>query len=136
MGGTKQKVIRKKRSAANSPETYGPIGAEAEEKCSPACGHSHCGRVCNVRFCGPTTQLRDHHIVHAAKGVSHVWTAAIVSGLAVVLTGAIAYSVMASTQPDTVDTTQLELNAVRQKLNNIEKTLNRISQQPNTACQQ
>ena len=57
------------------------------------CGHSSCGPGgCKVRYCGPTTSIRDHHIMHAANGVTHVWAAAIVTGLAIVLTGAIAYS--------------------------------------------
>jgi TolA-binding protein len=34
--------------------------------------------------------MRDHHIVHAAKGVTHIWSAAIVTGFALVMTGAIA----------------------------------------------
>lgn len=61
----------------------------------PVCGHdsmSCSGGTCGVRYVGPTTHIRDHHAVHAARGVSHVWTAAIVSGFAVVLTGAIAFT--------------------------------------------
>lgn len=30
--------------------------------------------------------------MHVARGVSHIWTAVIIAGLAVVLTGAVAYS--------------------------------------------
>lgn len=35
--------------------------------------------------------MRDHHILHAARGMTHVWSAAVISGLAVVITGVIAY---------------------------------------------
>ncbi len=57
------------------------------------CGHDGCGTgSCNVRYVGPVSHLRDHHALHAARGVAHVWTAAIVSGLAVVLTGVLAYN--------------------------------------------
>lgn len=74
----KGRVIRAKK-AANSP-VPGP------------CGHSHCGEMCRVRYIGPVTSIRDHHIMHVARGVSHIWTAVIIAGLAVVLTGAVAYS--------------------------------------------
>jgi hypothetical protein len=77
----KSRVIRSKK-AGNSP---------APTKVGP-CGHSHCGDVCRVRYIGPVSNMRDHHILHTARGVSHIWTAAIIAGLAVVLTGAVAYS--------------------------------------------
>ena len=64
------------------------------------CGHSSCeAGGCKVRYCGPTTSIRDHHIMHAANGVTHVWAAAIVTGLAIVLTGAIAYSSVEASGP-------------------------------------
>ncbi len=80
MGVIKQKRVgRRMASAANSPEPSGPM-----------CGHGDCGADCKVRYVGPTSHMRDHHIIHAAKGVAHVWSAAIVTGFALVLTGAIA----------------------------------------------
>ncbi|MFA6099257.1 MAG: hypothetical protein WC750_00065 [Patescibacteria group bacterium] len=78
---TKPKMVRSKK-AANSPAPT-VIGS---------CGHSHCGEMCRVRYIGPVTSIRDHHIMHVARGVSHIWTAVIIAGLAVVLTGAVAYS--------------------------------------------
>jgi sensor domain CHASE-containing protein len=36
--------------------------------------------------------LRDHHILHAAHGTAHVWPAAIVAGLAVVVTVTLAFA--------------------------------------------
>ena len=88
MGVIKQKRAgRRTVAAANSPEPSGPM-----------CGHGGCEAECKVRYVGPTSHIRDHHIVHAAKGVTHIWSAAIVTGFALVLTGAIALTaVQAST---------------------------------------
>jgi hypothetical protein len=93
-GASKQKkTIRRVKKASNSPIPSGPRGGFSVEDSNPTCGHHNCtGGKCNVRYVGPVTSLRDHHIMHAARGATHVWTAAIVAGLAVVLTGAIAYS--------------------------------------------
>jgi len=77
----------------SSPIPKGPCGGSSFDEINSLCGHSGCGGgKCNVRYVGPTTHLRDHHIIHAARGASHVWTAAIVAGLAVVLTGALGYA--------------------------------------------
>lgn len=56
------------------------------------CGHDGCEGTCRVRYVGAVSHIRDHHVLHAARGVGHVWTAAVVTGLAVVLTGAFAYT--------------------------------------------
>lgn len=45
-----------------------------------------------VHYVGPTTHINDHHLIHAARGISNVWTAAVVAGLGVVLTATFAYS--------------------------------------------
>jgi len=83
MGEIKKKktVRRAGKKAANSPAP-----------CDAACGHSGCGPSCQVRYVGPTSHVRDHHALHAARGASHIWMAAIVTGFALVLTGAIALS--------------------------------------------
>ena len=81
-----KKPVRKVVKSGNSPAPSGPIIMQN------TCGHSHCDRACKVRYCGPTTSLTDHHAFHAARGVMHVWTASIVAGLAIVLTGTIAYT--------------------------------------------
>lgn len=92
MAVTKTKTTSARtRKAIASPVPEGPVGGMGMME-DPACGHSNCGRACNVRHVGPTSPIRDHHIAHIARGVSNVWTASIVAGLAVVLTGAIAYS--------------------------------------------
>lgn len=56
------------------------------------CGHSKCGVACNVRYVGHTSRIVDHHTFHMARAVANIWAAAIVVGLAVVLTGAVAYT--------------------------------------------
>jgi hypothetical protein len=64
------------------------------------CGHSGCDDMCKVRYAGPTSHPRDHRMHEIASGVKHVWTASVVAGLAVVLTGVIAFNaVQAETAP-------------------------------------
>ena len=77
----KKRLVRSKVKSANSPSPM-PMMAK--------CGHSSCGEQCNVRYVGATSHISHHHIMHAARGVAHVWTAAIIAGLAVVITGAVA----------------------------------------------
>ncbi len=95
------------------------------------CGHDSCSpSACNVRYVGPVSHMRDHHALHAARGVTHVWTAAIVSGLAVVLTGVLAYSAaQAQTRrspavvPQTADTRLL-----MQRLDRLELMVKEVAQ--------
>jgi len=90
--GTRRRPATRLSMAAASSPTPGSMGA------SSTCGHDGCGGSgCSVRYVGPVSHLRDHHALHAAHGVAHVWTAAVVSGLAVVLTGVIAYNAQAAT---------------------------------------
>jgi len=113
---TKGRVI-KTRKAANSPAP-GP------------CGHSHCGEVCRVRYIGAVTSIRDHHIMHVARGISHVWTATIIAGLAVVLTGAVAFSSVnaANQNRDDVRTAQ-STSLILDKMQSIESRLNALENQ-------
>ena len=74
--------------AGSSPEPEGAVQS------SNSCGHGGCGHACRVRYVGQTSHLRDHYTMHAARGVTHIWSAAVVTGLAVVLTGAVGYSVV------------------------------------------
>ncbi len=77
-------------SAASSSSAEG--GAPPVEPMgSSACGHSGCERSCNVRYVGPVSHIRDHHALHAAQGVSHIWSASIITGFAIVLTGAMVF---------------------------------------------
>lgn len=88
------------------------------------CGHSHCERMCKVRYCGPTTSLTDHHALHAARGVMHVWTASIVAGLAIVLTGTIAYTAAeAKPMRPTLGTALEEVHALTLRTQALEQLL-------------
>ena len=74
-----------------------------------------------MRYVGATSQIRDHHMMHAAKGSVHIWTAAIVTGLALVITGAIAFNTaQANSDYRAVEgqhALRQELNIELQKLN-------------------
>ncbi len=83
---SKKRVIRKRTKAGNSPSP-GSI-----QKCGP-CGHTHCGETCRVRYIGATSHMRDHHVLRASRSISHIWSAVIIAGFAIVLTGAISYHV-------------------------------------------
>lgn len=99
------------------------------------CGHSGCNRSCNVRYVGPVSHIRDHHVLHAARGVTHVWSAAVVSGLAVVLTGAIAYSgVEARTAK--VNENMLRASATREDMVRIMNRLEVLEKQIRISCGQ
>jgi hypothetical protein len=130
-----RKSIRRVRPMANAPEPEGPLGGMSN---SPSCGHGGCGVECNVRYCGPTSHMRDHHIMHAAKGASQVWMAAIVAGLAVVLTGAVAFSSVeaqvkagaANARPAAPATVSIEsrLDRISAKLDQLERKIDGIAE--------
>lgn len=105
----KKRTTRRRAKSANSP--------------SP-CGHAYCSDQCRVRYIGPTTHIRDHHILHAARGISHVWPAVIIAGLAIVLTGAIAYNAVNAQNQETEK--NLVQNSTEQILNKIEQLELRI----------
>src|SRR3989344_2830556 len=94
------KAKKSGRKAANTPAPCGP---------GSTCGHSGCeGGTCSARY---------------------VWTAAIVAGLAVVLTGTVAYT--SAQAQDKVDTPSLFiLNSLRR----IEQRLDRIEPKLESAC--
>lgn len=129
-----RKSIRRVRPMANAPEPEGPLGGMSN---SPSCGHGGCGVECNVRYCGPTSHMRDHHIMHAAKGASQVWMAAIVAGLAVVLTGAVAFSSVeaqvkaGATNARPVPSTsslEMRLDKISAKLDQMERKIDGIAE--------
>lgn len=110
------------------------ISATPEQVMDAACGHSACGVSCNVHYVGPTTSISDHHAHHTARGVNHVWAAAIVSGLAVVLTGVVAYSSVeagsVNTQQGSTVVGQMEVDRLVERLNTLEVQLRDVK----TAC--
>lgn len=132
---------RPKSSRSSSSVRRRPAKAAMSAASSPAmdpktmfnsCGHDSCTpSACNVRYVGPVSHIRDHHAMHAARGVMHVWTAAIVSGLAVVLTGVLAYSAAqaqtrrtpAAAAPQSADTRLL-----MQRLDRLELMVKEVAQ--------
>ena len=137
--------VRRMRKAISSPVPEGPVGGMGMNE-DPTCGHSTCGRTCNVRHAGPTSPIRDHHIAHIARGVSNVWTASIVAGLAVVLTGAIAYSAVQAAPIERTDSVQLttasgfaklnaRLDALNSRLDNLELRIKVLNDQYTTSPQ-
>ncbi len=108
--------------------------ATPEQQMDAVCGHSACGVSCNVHYAGPTTSISDHHAYHAARGTNHVWAAAIVSGLAVVLTGAVAYSSVeassTSTAAGSAIVVQSEVDRLVERLTTLEVQLRDVK----TAC--
>jgi hypothetical protein len=134
MGEMKPKKPARRRviKAANSPEPTGPVGGSVpDEPMEPQCGHMGCkDGSCGVRYVGPTSHMRDHHIVHAARGITHVWSAAIITGLAVVLTGAIAWS-SAEAKTAAAPTNQSDLRSLAKKIDRIEAMIKAM----NDKCQ-
>lgn len=62
--------------------------------CGPSseCGHDTCnGPACRVKYVGPVSSLGDHHAFTASRGSTHIWAAAVITSLALVVTGTIAF---------------------------------------------
>jgi hypothetical protein len=136
-----KKSVRRVRKAVSAPEPMGPVGGMTDT--DPTCGHSGCsGAVCNVRYVGPTSHVRDHHIAHTAQGMTHVWTAAVVAGLAVVLTGSIAYSAVNAASTAKVDATNANMarmiERMNQRMERMEDVLKKVQAQcgPKTALEE
>jgi len=75
--------------------------------------------------------MHNHFLVHTARGVTHIWTAAIVAGLAVVITGAIAYTAVHAqeVQNDPTILTLLSLRRIEMRLDRMEPKLNYLYNQ-------
>lgn len=86
----------------------------------------NCETCCRVRHCGPTSHVRDHHAHVAARGVHHTWMAAIVTGAAIVLTGALAFQgVEAGSSEVRTGDAQL-VQEVRRLINRVEDVENEL----------
>lgn len=107
------------------PVPSGPRGGFGGDGECGDCGHSKCGKTCNVRYVGPISLIRDHHIWHAARGVSHIWTATIVTGVALVLTGVMAYTIV---DAQTTRDSQIEQNAAQTQMRQLIQRINQMDQ--------
>lgn len=118
----KRRSVAKTTDEGSTPIPSGP-GTDA------LCGHGGCGSgQCNVRYVGPTSHPRDHYALHAARGVAHIWMAVIVTGVSMVLTGALAFTaVQAKTDQDQSlrdGKSRADLTRVMERLDKIERAVN------------
>ncbi|MCC7523139.1 hypothetical protein IT407_05095 [Candidatus Uhrbacteria bacterium] len=114
---TKMKPVRRRAAkAASSPIPMGP-----------ACGHEGgCGEGgCKVRYVGPVSHLTDHHSYTAARASSHIWGAALITSLALVVTGAVAFNSVEAAQTKKAQEMYRQ-NANRGDIEKIITQLNRI----------
>lgn len=86
----KRPLTRRRAITASAPAEG---GAPVAESVGSRCGHDGCSESprCNVRYVGPMSSVQAHHALHAARGAAHIWTASIITGFAVVLTGVVAF---------------------------------------------
>ncbi|HEU0050917.1 MAG TPA: hypothetical protein VFQ60_02560 [Patescibacteria group bacterium] len=87
------------------------------------CGHSHCDSRCHVRYVGAVSHPMHHHILHTARGMSHIWSAAVITGLALVLTGAIAYTAVDAETVQREALTRSEYARMMERVQSMEKSL-------------
>lgn len=121
-GARRRPATRLAMAAASSP-------APGSMSAFNTCGHDGCGGSgCSVRYVGPVSHLRDHHALHAARGVAHVWTAAVVSGLAVVLTGVVAYNAQAATTTRRAMVPAADMRMVMERLDRMERAMHEMAQ--------
>ena len=120
MTGTKKTTKRTyKRRAGNSPSP------SRRKVVMPACGHSSCEpNRCKVQHIGPTSRMYDHHILHAARGITHTWVAVIVAGLALLITGTFLFiNVNAQDKVDYSLVTNNSTNVILQRLDKLENKM-------------
>lgn len=115
---TRKRTTRTKKPAGNSP---------APSMGNAVCGHDgHCtSNACNVRYVGPTSQIADHHATHFAQASTHIWSAAVVTGLALVVTGTIAFQAANAESTQAARALQKQ-NANRADIAQVIEQLNRI----------
>lgn len=82
---TKPKKTTRRRKAASTPIPTGP-------GTGPTCGHDgNCTpNACRVTYGGPVSRVHDHHMIRAARGTTHIWPAAIITSLALLVTASVA----------------------------------------------
>jgi hypothetical protein len=75
-----------------------------------------------VTYAGPVSRVHDHHVISAARGTTHIWPAAIITSLALLVTASVAFY--------SVDAAQDERTAALQKQTanraDIEKIMERL----------
>lgn len=83
---TTPKKTTRRRKAASTPIPKGPGSG-------PTCGHDgNCTpNACKVTYAGPVSRVHDHHMIRAARGTTHIWPAAIITSLALLVTASVAF---------------------------------------------
>lgn len=117
---TPKKTVRRKK-AASTPIPTGPGSS------GPTCGHDgNCTtNACAVTYAGPVSRLHDHHMIRASRGTTHIWPAAVITSLALLVTGTVAfYSVNAAEDERTAALQRQGAN--RADVQKIVEQLNRI----------
>ncbi len=83
-----------------------------------------------VRYVGATSHISHHHIMHAARGVTHIWSAVIIAGLAVVLTGAVAFATANAQAKEQDDLRTAHVTSqILDKLDGMEARLNALEKE-------
>lgn len=106
-------------------------GAVPMSMCAP-CGHSHCSGRCHVRYVGAVSHPSHHHILTAARGASNVWVAIVITGLAMVMTGAISYTVVEAKTDANNAITQTQFQKLMNRLQLMESAVHDVRSICNT----
>lgn len=103
--------------AASTPIPCGP---------GSTCSHDGCtGPTCRVRYVGPVSSLGDHHAYHAARGSTHIWAAALITSLALAVTGAVAFQSVEAAQTKQAEVLSKQ-NASRADIAELKEMMRRI----------
>src|SRR5688500_1369972 len=111
------KPRRRSMKAASTPIPCGP---------GSTCGHDGCsGPTCRVRYVGPVSSLGDHHDFTASRGSTHIWAAAMITSLALVVTGAVAFQSVEAAQTKQAEVLSKQ-NASRADIAELKEMMRRI----------
>ncbi len=120
---TPKKAVRR-RKAGSTPIPTGPGNTNTcghDGKCTP--------NACAVTYAGPVSRMHDHHMIVAARATSHIWPAAVITSLALLVTGTVAFSgVNAGVDSNTralqkQAANRSDIERIVQQLNRIERAL-------------
>jgi hypothetical protein len=111
------KPRRRSMKAAASPAPCGP---------GSTCSHDGCsGPTCRVKYVGPVSSLGDHHAFTASRGSTHMWAAALITSLALVVTGAVAFQSVEAQQSAQAEALSRQ-NATRADVAELKELMRRI----------
>ncbi|MCK9360607.1 hypothetical protein M0Q28_00025 [Patescibacteria group bacterium] len=117
---TPKKTVRRKK-AGSTPIPTGPGST------GPTCGHDgNCTtNACAVTYAGPVSRLHDHHMITAARGTTHIWPAAVITSLALLVTGTVAFYSVDAAQDQRTSALQKQA-ANRADIQKLTEQMNRI----------